>query len=107
MIETRNGSGLVLKQHVWGTGYIDELVQVAVNSDLVADDECDTRYWAMADSNFNVLGIVDAAGVLRDTRRVRSADQNNSIRPGFIPLHTQKQERFEFFNAPSAKITLV
>jgi hypothetical protein len=39
-----------------GTGYIDELVQVAVNADPVADDLCDVRYWAMADANFNVLG---------------------------------------------------
>jgi hypothetical protein len=56
MIETRNGSGLVLKQHVGGTGYIDELVQVPVNSDPVGDDLCDVRYWARAEANFNVLG---------------------------------------------------
>jgi hypothetical protein len=81
----RNGSGLVLKQHVWGMGYIDELVQVAVNSDPVADDLCDTRYWAMADSNFNVLGIVDAAGVLREPRRVRTADRGGLCGSGQEP----------------------
>ena len=31
MIETRNGSGWVFQQHVWGQAYVDELVQIAVN----------------------------------------------------------------------------
>jgi hypothetical protein len=33
MIETRNGSGDVLQQYVWGLTYIDELVQVGVNTE--------------------------------------------------------------------------
>ena len=32
MIETRNGSSQVLEQYVWGTQYIDELVQIAINN---------------------------------------------------------------------------
>ncbi len=33
VIEERNGSNLVIKQFVWGRGYIDELVQTSINSD--------------------------------------------------------------------------
>ena len=33
MVETRNGLDQVLKQHVWGRQYVDELVQIAMNQD--------------------------------------------------------------------------
>lgn len=41
MIETRDGSDDVLTQHVWGLGYVDELVQVAVNDDPTDEGEGD------------------------------------------------------------------
>ena len=57
MIETRNGSDNVLKQHVWGAGYVDELVQIAINDDPTNGDDCWMFYWAMQDANYNVLGV--------------------------------------------------
>ena len=42
MAETRNGSGYVLKQHVWGLTYIDELVQVACSVSLTTN-KCPQR----------------------------------------------------------------
>jgi YD repeat-containing protein len=72
-IETRDGSDEVLKQHVWGLTYIDELVQVGFNDDPTDDNEgdgtqslCETFYYACQDANFNVLGIVDADGALTE-----------------------------------------
>ena len=71
MIETRNGSEQVLKQHVWGLSYIDELVQIAMNqdpdnADTQSNDEniCERFFWTAQDANFNVLGVVNAAGLL-------------------------------------------
>lgn len=66
-IETRNGSGLVLKQHVWGLDYIDELIEVAVNQDpvdLSPDDEsdCEWRFVAVHNAQYNVLGLITAPG---------------------------------------------
>jgi RHS repeat-associated protein len=68
MIETRNGSGQVLTQHLWGTQYVDELVQVAHNDDPAdaGEHDCETAYYALQDANFNVLGLVDAGGDLAE-----------------------------------------
>ena len=71
-VETRNGSDIVTKQMVWAGrvgGYIDELLQIAHNLDWpdalpAADQTCETKFWAMQDANYNVLGVVDDAGVL-------------------------------------------
>ena len=61
LVETRNGSGNVLKQHVWGVTYIDELVQTALNDDPAdgTEDDCESLYYALQDAHFNVLGMVD------------------------------------------------
>jgi hypothetical protein len=64
VIETRNGSNQTLKQQVWGIQYVDELLQIAVNTDPTADNTCEALYWAMQDANWNVLGIVDSTGML-------------------------------------------
>ena len=66
MIETRNGSDMVLKQQVWGLTYVDELVQTSINSDPAADNSCETAYWVCQDANYNVLGLVDSAGTLKE-----------------------------------------
>ena len=64
-IETRNGSGTPVQQYVWGTRYVDELVQVASESDNSSDGvDGDTALWALQDANYNVLGLVDSSGVL-------------------------------------------
>ncbi len=70
MVETRNGSDQVIAQHVWGGRYLDELVQVAVNSDPSADATCDRLYPALHDANFNVAGLWDQANarLALDTR---------------------------------------
>jgi YD repeat-containing protein len=67
VVETRNGSGMPIQQYVWGTRYVDELVQVATETDdastsITGND--DTVLWACQDANYNVLGVVDADGVL-------------------------------------------
>ena len=67
MIETRNGTNLVIKQHVWGQTYVDELVQIALNGDPDVDNDCldgdsDAQYYAAQDANFNVTHLLDSAG---------------------------------------------
>ena len=66
LLEVRNGSGDVLKQQLWGARYIDELVQVSINTDPAdaGEDVCDANYYPMQNANFNVLGLADANGVL-------------------------------------------
>jgi RHS repeat-associated protein len=66
MIETRNGSDQVLNQHVWGTRYIDELLQITINDDPADanEDDCETACYALHNANFNVLGLVDGDGDL-------------------------------------------
>ena len=70
-VEEQNGSGDTIKQHVWGTQYIDELVQTGLNDNPGSDDDggtagiqqyCDTFYWGCQDANYNLLGIVDHNG---------------------------------------------
>jgi RHS repeat-associated protein len=75
-LETRNGSGYVLKQQVWGTPYVDELVQVGVNQDpdnanpSLPDNQeenlCERFFWTCQDANYNVLGVVYSTGVLSE-----------------------------------------
>ncbi len=64
MIEERNGSNQVMKQHVWGLTYIDELIQVAANSNPTTGNACSNLFWASQDANFNVLGLVNSSGSL-------------------------------------------
>ena len=50
LIETRNASYRVLKQYVWGTQYIDELLEIGVNHDPTDTDEtngggCEVFFW--------------------------------------------------------------
>ncbi len=70
IIETRNGSNQTLKQHVWGSpgSYIDELVQTSLNDDPAdsGEQDCESHYWVMQDANFNILGVVDSSGTLRE-----------------------------------------
>jgi RHS repeat-associated protein len=62
LIETRNGSDVRIKQHVWGTRYVDELCQLTAYP--ATGDEDPIHYWACQDSNYNVLGVVDSDAVL-------------------------------------------
>ena len=64
LLETRNGEDQVLKQHLWGPRYVDEIVQIAVNTDPETDANCESAYYPMQNANFNVLGVADANGVL-------------------------------------------
>ena len=57
MVETRDGSAVVLKQHVWGVMYIDELLQLTIP---VGNDS--RKFWALQDANYNVTNIVSVAG---------------------------------------------
>ena len=68
LIETRNGSGNVLKQHVWGVTYIDELAQTALNDDPAdgTEDDVESYYYALQDAHFNVLGMVSSTGALAE-----------------------------------------
>jgi hypothetical protein len=51
-----------IKQHVWGTRYVDELCQLTIYA--ASGDENPIDYWACQDSNYNVLGVVDSDAVL-------------------------------------------
>ncbi len=64
MIEERNGSNQTMKQHVWGLTYIDELLQLAANSNPTTGNACSNLFWASQDANFNVLGLVNSSGSL-------------------------------------------
>ncbi len=47
-----NGSDRVIKQHVWGTQYVDELVQMALNDDPTdTEQNCETLYWVLQGAN--------------------------------------------------------
>jgi RHS repeat-associated protein len=64
IVELRNGSDMVLKQHVWAAlagGYIDELLENAVNEDPTdgSEQDCELRGWACHDANYNVIGFID------------------------------------------------
>ena len=72
-IEMTGGSGHVLKQYVYGTRYVDNPVQIGVNTNPGEDDDgeeagtqdfCDDFCWPIQDANFNVVGLVDSAGDL-------------------------------------------
>jgi YD repeat-containing protein len=64
MLETRNGSDQTLTQHLWGARYVDDLVQIAVNTNLTSGNTCGTAYYALQNANYNVIGLTDAAGTL-------------------------------------------
>ncbi len=69
LIETRNGSDLVVQQYVWRGllgGYVDELIQIASNDDLLDGGEqvCETKHWALSDASYCIIGLVDASGDL-------------------------------------------
>ena len=68
VVEERNSSNKTLRQYVWGTQYVDELVQTSINDDPSDGNEqvCETKYWALQDANYNVLGIVDSSGDLKE-----------------------------------------
>ncbi len=68
MVEMRNGSDDVIKQYVWGLTYVDELLQIGINDDPAdeGEDDCETFYYVLQDANFNVLGIVEADGDLKE-----------------------------------------
>ena len=61
MIEVRDGSWDVLKQHVWGQTYVDEIVQIGINDDPTdaGEDDCETSYYALQDANFNVTALIE------------------------------------------------
>ncbi|MEM1208383.1 MAG: hypothetical protein AAGI54_03865 [Planctomycetota bacterium] len=73
IVEDRNGSGQVLRQRVWGSlaaagggsGYIDELIQLAVNIDpqnadvgTYTENRCHHFAYALHNANYNVMGLV-------------------------------------------------
>ena len=68
VVEEQDGSGDTIKQYVWGTQYIDELVQTGLNDDPTDanENDCETFYWGCQDANFNLLGIVDSNGDLKE-----------------------------------------
>jgi RHS repeat-associated protein len=66
VVEEQNGSAMTVKQFIWGNQYIDDLIQVSLNSSPSTQSTCDTPYWGMCDANWNVLGIVNSSGVLTE-----------------------------------------
>ena len=80
LLQIDNGNDECLKQYVWGASsgsYVDELVQIGINQDpgnkdvdghddvdVEDEDLCERFFWVMQDANFNVLGVLSAAGDL-------------------------------------------
>ena len=62
MIEMQNGSGYLSKQYVWGSQYIDELIQIGMATSTT--NICVYYFWACQDANYNVIGLVDHTGRL-------------------------------------------
>jgi len=63
VVEERNGSNQWIKQMVWGLSYIDDLIQVSIN---YGEYNAVASYWACQDANWNVLGLVNNAGMLME-----------------------------------------
>ena len=55
VIEERNGSDQVIKQYVQGSGYVDEIVQEAIDSNPIATASW-LSYYPLQDAKHNVLG---------------------------------------------------
>ena len=72
VVELRDGSEQVLKQYTWGRQYMDELLLIAINQDPqnaylpvgLEENLCERFFWVLQDANYNVLGLVNAAGKL-------------------------------------------
>ncbi|MCL2641786.1 MAG: hypothetical protein FWD53_13130, partial [Phycisphaerales bacterium] len=62
-IEERNGSDQIIKDHVHGLEYIDEILQTRVNTNPMSTATW-ANYYPLQDANFNVMGVVNASGVL-------------------------------------------
>jgi len=60
MIELRDGSDDVLKQYVWGTQYVDELVQIGINVGYTTEGNDDREHFfcALQDAHYNVLAVI-------------------------------------------------
>ncbi len=94
MIETRNGqgSGQVLKQHVWGLTYVDELVQIAINQDpenadtgTYKENLCENFFYILQDAHYNVLGVVNPKGVLIERYEYTPYGQRTVFSHGWSP----------------------
>jgi RHS repeat-associated protein len=68
LIETHNGSDQVIKHNVWGPTYVDELVQVAANSNPSVDGDMDVFRVILDDANFNIIGIMNDSHDLIERR---------------------------------------
>gem|GEM_PF-2528013 len=73
-IETRNGSGQVIKQNIWGLQYVDELIAAINNPQMISEPDFDHGfdiddaqiYMAAHDSLFNVMGLFNFSRLLAD-----------------------------------------
>jgi YD repeat-containing protein len=68
LIETHNGSDQVIKHNVWGPTYVDELVQVAANTNPSVDGDMDVFRVILDDANFNIIGIMNDSHDLIERR---------------------------------------
>ena len=66
LIEQRDGSNQMVRQFVWGTDYVDELVQIGANLDPSdgSEQNCEQYFWATHDANYNVTGVLSDGGSL-------------------------------------------
>ena len=55
----------VIKQHVWGHTYTDELLQIG-NTDDLGDSVVETFYWPCQDANYNVTELYESDGDLAE-----------------------------------------
>ncbi|WP_432800191.1 hypothetical protein [Poriferisphaera sp. WC338] len=72
LIEARNEQDVPVQQYVWGTQYIDELIEIRSNHNpttntdftIVEEEHYPYTYYALHNANFNVVGLIDHEGDL-------------------------------------------
>ena len=83
-IETRNGSDIWTTNYVLGLQYIDELIQIKHNTTsagtqaITTDDD---EYFALHDTMYSVIGIVDPAGDLVERYEYTPYGQRTVFKP--------------------------
>lgn len=103
LVETRTGTDQVIKQHVWGLDYVDELVAIVNNSSFTSDADFDHEFdpygaeifMSAHDSMFNPLGLFRFSRLPGDADNDGDVDLNDltilgtfwgTTDPAFLPF---------------------
>ena len=68
MRQVLSGQEAVMRQYLWGTQYVDEIVRVDINGDYLSNNDClgaaDASYYYHQDANWNVVAVTDNTGAV-------------------------------------------